>query len=176
MNEHDELERELAALRPAQPSPELKDRIAESLAEAGRGPGQGVGSLWRESITHDGKLLPAKDFRPLSIRRSLWLAALCGPLAACLALYLAWRGGNNPITDSEPPGLATQPLTAAAFDPDLPSVWSYRRALSQSADQLDALLDEHAQHAPNSTLKPQRAGAFVLTRSDSQLETLFGEL
>jgi|GEM_PF-3043009 hypothetical protein len=157
MNEHDQLGAELAALRPLPPSHELKQRIAAELTEP---------------AMHSQPLAPA------SRRHShgpLWLAALCGPIAACL-IYFLLRGSPVERPPTDPSDLRTQATISAAFDDNLPSLWSYRGAADQSFDQLDALLDKHATHFPEP--KPQRAGAFVSAfgLSDSQLEDLLGEL
>ncbi len=150
MNEHESLEAELAAelagLRPLLPSAGLRQRIAESLAE------------------------------PVAPRRSrgpLWIAALCGPLAAVLTYFLL-SGLSQPIQRPELPDFHTEAATAAAFDSQLPSVWSYRQSINQSAAELDALLDKYA--LDSLTPRPQCAGAFGFARFDSQLENFLGEL
>ena len=146
MNEHKDLEAELATLRPLLPSAGMRQRIAESLAE------------------------------PVAPRRSrgpLWLAALCGPIAAVLTFFLL-AGPQEPARVGEQLEFRTQAATAAAFDEQLPSVWSYRQSINQSPAELDALLDKHAHDSL--TPKSQRAGAFVFTRSDSEFENLLGEL
>jgi len=153
MNEHEEFEAELAALRPIPPSAELKQRIAERLEEP--------------VISASGR------------RRSrgpLWLAAICGPIAAVLAFFLLSGGKDKTDPVAEPPDQYMQATTAAAFDSDLPTLWSYRQAAGQSSAELDALLDKHAQHSTEP--KPQRAGVFVsvFARSNSEFEKLLGEL
>jgi len=152
MNEHNEFEAELAALRPIAPSAELKQRIAQRLEEP---------------------VIPASGRRS---RGPLWLAAICGPIAAVLAFFLLSGGKDKTDPVAEPSDGATQSITATAFDNDLPSLWSYRRAVGQPFAELDTLLDKHAQHSTEP--KPQRAGALVsvFARSDSQLEDLLGEL
>jgi hypothetical protein len=157
MNEHDQLAAELAALRPLPPSRELKQQIAAELTA---------------SAMHSQP--PAHASRRHS-HVPLWLAALSGPIAACL-IYFLLRGGPIERPPTAPSDLATQATISAAFDDNLPSLWSYRRAADRSFDELDALLDKHAMHFPGPT--PQRAGAFVSAfgRSDSQLEDLLGEL
>jgi hypothetical protein len=157
MNEHDPLAAELAALHPLAPSRELAQRIAAELTAP---------------AMHSQPLAPASR---LHSHGPLWLAALSGPIAACL-IYFLLRGGPIERPPTEPSDVRTQAAISSAFDDNLPSLWSYRRAASESFDQLDALLDKHAMHFPGPT--PQRAGAFVSAfgRSDSQLEDLLGEL
>lgn len=156
MNEHKdrdaELVAELAGLRPVPPSAGLRQRIADSLPD----------------------VAPHADLAsPRRSRGPLWLAALCGPIAAVLTFFLV-AGPQKPARFGEQPEFRTEAATAAAFDDHLPSVWSYRRSINQSPAELDALLDKHAHDSL--TQKPQRAGAFVFARSDSQLEDFLGEL
>jgi hypothetical protein len=93
-----------------------------------------------------------------------------------LAWFLLSGRGDKTAPVPEPSDQYTQATTAAAFDDNLPSFWSYRRAIGQSFAELDALLDKHAQHS--SEPKSQRAGVLVsvFARSDSQLDDLLGEL
>jgi hypothetical protein len=156
MTNHDPLERELAALRPIEPSPQLRARLAQQLDEEAR---------------------PASRAQPL--RGMAWLAAAGGALAASVAIYALFRGADGPPTAPAPIDFRTESTTAAAFDAALPSLWSYRRALDRSADDVDALLDRHARDSAEQTPASQRAGVAamsVFARSDSQLETLLGEL
>src|SRR5262245_44280212 len=158
MNEHKTLEAELATLRPAAPSAGLRERIAVSLGEqASLGQQVSLG-------------------QPVSPRRSrgpLWVATLCGPLAAVLTYFLL-TGPSQPLQRPDLLEFRTEPLTERAFDSKLPSVWSYRSSLSRSPDELDALLDKHAIHFQ--TPRPQRAGVYVLSRSETDLKNLLGEL
>jgi hypothetical protein len=159
MNEHfeNELQRELVSLRPVPPSSALKNRIAKQLQEGGR-------FLEGEA--------PAE---PRRSRGPLWLAAVCGPLAAVFVFYLL-RGPDLPPAPHTPdqPAAYQQSAIATAFDDSLPSLGSYRRALLSSPESLSALLDKHAHNPSQST--PQRAGAMVFARSPSELENLLGEL
>jgi hypothetical protein len=156
MNEHDELERELASLRPRPPSPGLKQRIAAQVPVAER-PWEGEA--------------PAE---PRRWRGPLWLAAICGPLAAVFVFYLL-RGPDLPPVRLTPeqPAVYQQPAIATAFDESLPSLGSYRRALLHSPESLSELLDKHARHSLETT--PERARAMVFARSPSELENLLGE-
>jgi hypothetical protein len=149
MNDHEALERELAALRPVEPSPQLKARIAREL-----------------------------DAAPAKAGRGVWLAVAGGALAASLAIYALWRS-EPPAPAVEPIRFRTESTTAAAFDAALPSLWSYRQALGRSYGDVDQLLDLHGRKPNEQPPSSQRAGvaaASVFARSDSQLETLLGEL
>ena len=128
MNDHDPLEAELAALRPAPTSPQLRERIASELGSNPR------------------NQRPARQVEPA------WAFA-SGMLAASILVLLCWLA-----TDRQPSDVAG-PLTgarngqetghseiAAALDPALPSLWTYRRALAAGPHELDAALAEHAQH------------------------------
>ena len=114
-DEFDPLEAELAALRPRSVSPDLEQRIAAELS---------------------------RDVAPPQ-RRGWLIAIAAGALAASLlaALWL-WRGGGE-TAEVDGPGPAPEMPLAAALDPALPSVWSYRPASVQAGD-LDQLLDQHA--------------------------------
>lgn len=112
--ERDPLEAELRALKPREPSPQFRERIARDLAE----------------------VTPPRS-------HIVWIVTLVGAVAASLlAAVLLWRNGGEAITDNLPPE-SPQPLVATAFDDTLPSVWSYRSAVNRSPDELDNLLDKH---------------------------------
>jgi len=127
MNEYvDPLEAELAALRPREPSPELKRRIAEQMAR-------------------DEPAIAPTTRKPIA----RWLAMqaiYAAALAASLVIAaLLWRG-QRPTIVERPDDKAAQPTApiAIALDRSLPSVWTYERALARSADDLDAALEKHA--------------------------------
>jgi len=148
MNEQrTDFERELAGLKPAPMTAGLKDRIGEALAPP--------------------TVSPRRQLSPL------WLLPLAGPIAAALVYFLL----RGPI-DTTPPSLAvelrTESVASAAFNDELPSVWTFRQTMDRPQAQIEALLDKHTKkhNAPN----PQRAGIYVLSRSDSELEKLWGEL
>src|SRR5262249_8499556 len=122
MNEADDpLEAELAALRPRDVSPGLRQRVAERLAD----------SRARRA-------------------RWLWGFALAGGLAAaCLVAILLFRRANVPGV--EPGPIANGPLASHAVgDDSLPTVQVYQQALARSPEELDALLDRHAARASRS--------------------------
>lgn len=115
MNEpFDPLEAELAELRPREISPELKRRLAESLAET-----PAIRQPWP------------------------WSATLAGALAAaCLAaVLLGWNSDRRfePRQNNSQP-LAPVAVNGDAK----PTVQVYRRALAGSSQSLNALLDKHA--------------------------------
>lgn len=147
MNEPlDPLEAELAALRPSEPSLGLRERIAEQLSA-------------RTAIRS----------------RQFWSGAAAVALTAALtlAVMLLPRGGGR-IAQPEPPGAVPGLPLAAAFDDALPTAWSFRRALSRSANDLDGMLDRHAGSSPEST---HEAGQFrFFNSSDTEIHNLLGEL
>jgi hypothetical protein len=113
-DDHDPLERELQALRPRMPSPELRRCIARELSGA--------------------------DARAVRT----WRLAFAGALttAACLAGLLLWREWTAPRQRLEiviqPAPAMPQGETIT------PTLQEYRRALAESPEQLDALLARHS--------------------------------
>ena len=94
-------------------------------------------------------------------RRLPWGPALAGALAAaCVAaVLLAWgdRGYERNGIDSEPPVVVVNGNSK-------PTVQAYRRALAQSSQTLDALLDKHAARTLATDSQRDRIRAFI--RSD----------
>jgi hypothetical protein len=121
MNEaHDELETELAALRPHDASPELRQRIADHRAHF-----MPPGSRWRWGLTLAG-----------------------GLAAACVAAAILLHWGSSRRGEPDQPIVQVQPVPAVKVeDTGLPSL-AYWRALARSPDELDALLDKNAMAAP----------------------------
>ena len=117
--EFDPLEEELRSLRPRDPSPELKQRIAHELA-----------------------------ISPTASRRSAprHFAVAIALAASLLAAAFFIRQDNRETIEAEPP--LAQPSVAAAFDATLPSVWQFHNAVNRSAGELDAVLDQHAARPP----------------------------
>jgi hypothetical protein len=114
----DPLETELSALRPREVSPELRQRVAERLADA-----------------------------PPSMARRLWVIVLASGLAAaCLIWILLWRGRSRvepePFVKELPP-----PLPVEVEEP-APTLLAYQRALARSPQDLDALLEGQATNTP----------------------------
>ena len=123
MNEHDAFDAELAALKPQPPSSDLKSRIAEQL------------QLGAQPLDNPKR----------QAGRRIWRLSLA------LGLVLAVLG----VVASRRPALRPQPQApvsaldvAIAFDPSLPTVWSYHRAVSGSPQEINALLDNHSRTAP----------------------------
>jgi len=150
MTEFDALESELAAMQPRQPSDGLKTQIAERLA-----------------------LSAARSIEPES-RRVQRRVAIIGVLAAaCLAAIVVWRDFTPPM-EPEPQQVSHDLLVATAFDSDSPSVWSYRKALTQSSESLGELLDQHSDKKHDSNAGRVHVHAFA--RLDSNINDLLGEL
>jgi hypothetical protein len=157
MNDHDTsdpLESELRALSPHEPSPELRERIAERLA---------------------AEAMPARSrWRP-RWHCAAWGGALAaGVVAACVMAAILLRREADPVAKVEVPAEVQQPLIDSAFDDALPSLWTYRRALARSAEELDALLDKHAGLARESNSQLDQVRAFA--RFDAEPYALPGEL
>jgi hypothetical protein len=150
MTEFDALESELAAMQPRQPSDGLKTQIADRLASS-----------------------PPKSIQPASRRAQRRVALFGGLAAACLAAIVIWRE-ISPAVELAPPQVSHDFLVATAFDADSPSVWSYRKALSQSSESLGELLDQHSDKTHNSNAGHVHVYAFA--RLESNINDLLGEL
>jgi hypothetical protein len=150
MTEKDRLEEELAAFRPHEPSAELKQRIAEDLNPAPR-----LRQL--PHANHIGRY-----------------GALAGGLLAAIVGFVLWSGDHQ-TRERLVPATAIQPSLAAAFDESQPSVWTYRSALTQSPEVLDALLDKHA-NRPSQSNKAEHTRGDAFARFDSSSKALTGEL
>lgn len=155
MNEQDPLEEELAAFRPLEPTRELKDRVFQRLAY----------SVLRQRARPWNRLVTS-----FSNANAI---AIAGGLAAVLVGVVLWRGDHS-VTTPTALDLAVQPSLSAAFDDSLPSLWTYRAALADSRDGLDALLDKHANRTSQITAEQSRDNVFV--RFDRGTNTLTGEL
>ena len=149
MNELDALEKELAAMRPRQPSAELKLRLAASLESA---------------VARRATSTPRVVGRRVAI--------LGGLLAACLVAIAAWPGKGSPL-DAETNDVPHELRLATTFDPDAPSVWSYRKTLIRSPELLDVALDRHAIAARQSN---PGAPLHAFVRLDSKTNAILGEL
>lgn len=149
MTEFDALETELAAMRPRQPSGELKTRIAEQLTS----------SPPRSNQT-----------APHGVQRRV--AIIGGLAAACLAAIVIWRE-LIPAMENGPTQASHDLLVAKDFDSESPSVWSYRKALTYSSESLAELLDQHSDQEPGSNTEYGPVHAFA--RLDSNVNDLFGE-
>jgi hypothetical protein len=136
--ELDPLEAELRKLRPCEPSPDMPRHIGDRLAAA-----------------------PAPPVR----RMSPWsLALAAGFAAACLvAALLVWRSGKH---DDQPQVEHHGPPPPVAERPEpLPTLGAYRRALDESPEALDALLDEQAARPTDLGLPPDQLQTY-LSHSD----------
>jgi len=131
MNEaHDQLEVELAALRPHDASPELRQRIDD----------------------HRAHSMPPRT-------RWRWGLALAGGLAAaCLAAVLFRWGGSQRVSP-EQTIVRAQPAPPIKVEDAGLTRLAYGRALARSPEELDALLDKDAMAAqrPNPELVRIRA-------------------
>jgi hypothetical protein len=150
IDDFNRLEAELAGLTPREPSPQLAHRVAEELTQ--------------DSVPH-----------PIGSRRIPWLRgmAACGLIAAASSAIWYWSHAGDDA-NVPAPGNSTQPLLSAAFDPALPSVWSFRGASAESPADLNALLDQHAGRAP--ALRPELVQTRGFGVSETQIHQLFGEL
>jgi hypothetical protein len=152
MNEHfDPLEVELAALQPREPSPQLRERIGSDLAS--------------HPLASTTQPRPAAHL--ISPRTGLF--AVAAAIAACAILAFGLRPAKQPVISKPIDEVPPAPL-AAAFDPSLPTVWNYQRALGGSPSAVDSLLDKHAAAAPTTD---RLSAAHFFIRSDQNLQ---GEL
>ena len=171
---NEDLEAELAALRPHDATPGLRRRIANHRARSRSG-------SWFTDETH--RVLYfwqslANRFLTLlsSARWRRGLALASGLAAACaVVLLLRWGGGrdvgpepNFALTRPEP-----QPAPSVAVVDTASTFVVYRRALVRSPEDLDALLAKHALVAQNSNPELVQISAF--TRSDAAFHTLLGD-
>lgn len=140
MNEFDPLEAELAALKPVEPSPHLRQRIAGELVTSAPVRSQGTRTWWRGAIS--GSLV-----------------------AAALVIGLLLLRPMPKQIQRELPQ-APPEIDAAAFDPALPTVWNYQRALARSPQDLEMLLDKHAAAASSRTAAAPR---HLFIQSDANL-------
>jgi hypothetical protein len=153
MNEDfDPLESELAALVPLRPSPELRARIAEQLSD-------------RPSVRPPGA-------KRTAIRKT-WAFVLAAGIAACILVAILVQHGQR-VSPVVPPDEILHPPLASAFDESLPTVWTYRRAVFASPQQLDELLDKHASR--NTEPPGQRLQVSAFPMSSTDLESLLGDL
>ena len=136
MIERDPLEDELAEMRPRNPSLQLKHRIAEQLDS------------------------PAIGRLPSRYRRS---AILVGLVITGIAMVFLYWPQSKPVID--PPESIATPEPFESLDESLPSLWSYRSAMTRSPQSLDALFDRYA--VPDTQLNREQIRAFPFARFDS---------
>jgi hypothetical protein len=151
MSEFESLERELAEMRPRQPSVELKARIADRLSS------------------------PAPRFAPAVVTRRVRMRfAIGGALvAASLATIVFWWG-RVPRVASDPQTMPVESLLATPLDRGAPSAWTYRSALVHSPVSVESLLDQHSVKGRAAKSVGLSVNAFA--RLDSDKNELFGEL
>jgi hypothetical protein len=138
-NEHDDLEAELHSLRPHELSPGLPERIAASLA-ADRN------VAWRRKLHGQ-------------------LALLGGLVAASLLAIVLWPQGNGSHLPTAP--VATPFLTRpSVVEEPLPTFRAYQRALIQSPEAVEALVDKYAALSLVANQSSKQMRAFPLTHSD----------
>ncbi|MBO0701130.1 MAG: hypothetical protein J2P46_22225 [Zavarzinella sp.] len=108
--------------------------------------------------------------RPPVYRRAWPLVLAGGLIAGCVAVVAFRHGGPRPVEPE--PVVVPQPAPAVEAVSPEPSLLVYERALAQSPERLDAVLDRAA-GGPNPKPELARIGAF--TRSDAQLRALIGD-
>jgi hypothetical protein len=142
---YDQLEAELAALRPNGASAHLRRRIAE----------------------HRAHSVPPRSRWWWGLARAGGLAAACA--AAAILLHLTTR---QPVVPGRTVARA-HPVLPVEVEDSAPTRWAYWRALARSPEELDALLDKVTMVPPHGNPERVRIGAF--TRSDAALHALLGE-
>jgi hypothetical protein len=145
MNEaHDRLEAELAALRPHDASPELRRRIADYRAHS---------------------MLPRSRWR--------WGLTLASGLAAACAAAIFLPVGSSRRVESERTIVRVRPVPRVEVGDSGPTRLAYQRALAQSPEDLDALLDKDAMAAQKP--HPELVRIWAFDRSDAKLRALLGD-
>jgi hypothetical protein len=158
MTDDDRFELELAALRPRRPSAELKQRIAQELAE---------------TISPTRSVSEELDLTyPQRASLTRRVSMVGGLLAASLLAAIVWRGGGQADEVQQVPTLEAN--VATAFDKTSPTVWSYHRAVLQSSHSLEDVLNKFDAH----TLEHKSGGApdLLAARFNSDLDSFLGEL
>jgi len=148
-HERDELEAELAELRPHEPSQPLRQRIADSLMVA-------QSSRWNQ--TWDSLLRAA---------------IVAGGLIAASVVIMLGRGDvgdSAPAVDSD----ISNAVVLSALDQQVPSWWVYRQASLRSTSEFNALLEKHARGSRISISEPTPSSLFSLI--NHELNSPSGEL
>jgi hypothetical protein len=122
---HDQLEVELAALRPHDASPELRQRIDDHRAHS-------MPPSWRWQ----------------------WSLALAGGLAAACLMVVLFQWGDSRRVSRVQTSVRVQPALPDSVQDSGLTRLAYGRALARSPEDLDALLDKDAMAAqrPNAEL------------------------
>ena len=147
MNEHEQLEQELAWFRPAPPSPELREHVAAKLSV-----------VIQPVVTR---------------RRNRFVFALSvagGVLAVLIGVF--WRSIESMPLPTRPE--LSEPSLATAMDEELPSVWAYRAVLGESPEALHELLDKHVDRSTKS--ESSSIPDAIFARFERESEILTGEL
>jgi len=151
MNTHDrdELEIELATLRPYEPSRSFEQRIANAL------------------------MVPHHRRRNRTLDSLLRAGIVAGGLVAASVVFMLGRGDVGP---SGPAGISeiSHAALRSAWDEQTPSLWVYRQASLRSTSEFDALLDRHARGRSDSTSDPTHRSLFLLM--DHELNSPSGEM
>ena len=98
-------------------------------------------------------------------------ALACAVAASVLAAVWLWPSGETVRVEAHQP---LQPALTAAFDPTLPSGWSFRAATVQAADDLNAVLDKHSASAPPEPAHYVQIRGFGVSETNRQ--SILGEL
>ena len=107
-----------------------------------------------------------------SRRRYAVLGALaCAVAASVLAALWLWPSSETVRVETSSP---IQPALTVAFDPTLPSVWSFRAATVQAGDDLNAVLDQHSATAPPEPANYVQIRGFGVSETNRQ--SILGEL
>ena len=96
--------------------------------------------------------------RIVPFRRRAWL--LAGTLAACVLMVLLLRTKENDRASLLPTASIVSEKATEPFD-QLPSLQVYIRALNQSADALDTMLDRHGTTGIMTSSTPGILQAFI---------------
>jgi hypothetical protein len=150
-DEHDPLEEELHSMQPCELSADVRRRIEEELAAT---------VLPTQSLSHKGRGKETAPTPKVKWRGTLqhWAVASAGALAAAclLTAILLWLRSEGD-RDRVPAVIVT--IEAPAPMPARADLWTYRHALAESPEALDALLDRQAVQSAGAS-RPIHAFAF----------------
>ena len=156
--DYDPLERELAGLQPREFSSSLHQQIADRLAES-------------------------RPWRPRRTRRIAAAGALLAAgVAALLLIRVDWSAKPDPAGVPRPldDGITAVPGPSPESADALPTLLVYSRALAQSPDELEALLDRHGRLGRQGRLGSQAGSEetppVAFARPVDHLHPLSGEL
>lgn len=145
----DPIETELAAMQPRSPSPDLRRRIGERLAETDRGPVQKAqGKRW-----------------------TLWVTIAGGALAASVVAAILWPRGGGEVGPSKPPLPDVTKSTLVGGTGS--TVLAYQRAFARSIDEFSALVDRDAAAAAERAPQADSVRAFYV--SNPEIRAMLGD-